>query len=232
MESFVTQLGHDLRTPLTPLFALIPLIRKRIADPELLTMIDICQESVVTVHALTERALKLVSLSASNTGALQRLNLSRAVARYLAAFGEQLEERGLTGENGVDPRIAVTVLPEQLRELFANLISNALRHSPAGGVIRIAAAEAEGEVTVSVRDQGAGVQPADLERIFDEFFKVDASRHDLASTGLGLAICRRIVANHRGRIWAESDGPGCGLTVRFTLPVQSDVASHEHAEEN
>ena len=232
MESFVTQLGHDLRTPLTPLFALMPLIRKRIADPELLTMMDICQESVVTVHALTERALKLVSLSASNTGALQRLNLSGAVARYLAAFGAQLQERGLTGENGVDPRIAVTVMPEQLRELFNNLISNALRHSPAGGVIRIDAAEADGTVTVSVRDRGVGVASADLERIFDEFFKVDASRHDLASTGLGLAICRRIVANHQGRIWAESGGPGCGLTVRFTLPVQSDVLSQDPAEES
>ena len=218
MESFITQLGHDLRTPLTPLFALLPLIRKKMADPKLAAMIDICDQSVQTMHQLTERALKLVGLSVSTKGLLQQVKLAEEVDKYLLDNSACLEGNGLVCENGIDAKTRVMVVPDQLRELFNNLISNAARHSPAGGVIRISAQQEAGTVTVAVQDQGVGVQAADLEQIFDEFFKTDESRHDLGLPGLGLAICRRIIANHQGAIWAESAGKGCGLTVRFTLP--------------
>jgi signal transduction histidine kinase len=68
-----------------------------------------------------------------------------------------------------------------------------------------------------VRDDGVGLKPGQSGQIFQEFFKADAARHDLHTQGLGLAICRRIVANHGGRIWAESAGIGHGTTIRFTL---------------
>ncbi len=221
MESFITQLGHDLRTPLTPLFALIPLIRKKVVDPDLVMMIDICSQSVVTVRELTEKALKLVSLSASTAGGvLQQVDLAEEVAGYLVENGAHFDGNGVYCENGIEPGIAVLVVPDQLKELFNNLLSNAARHSHQGGVISIRAERGQDKVTVAVQDQGVGVDPTVLEQIFDEFFKVDESRHDLGSPGLGLAICRRIVANHQGTIWAESDGKGRGLTVRFTLPIQ------------
>ena len=220
MESFITQLGHDLRTPLTPLFALIPLIREKIEDPNLALMIDICQQSVVCVHELTEKALKLVALSASTTGLLEHVRLADEVAGYLQDNGGLLGSRNLSLENLIDPELVVLVVPDQLRELFDNLISNAARYTPAGGSLRFSAVSHGDTVTVAVADDGIGVEPADLEHIFDEFFKVDASRHDLSSPGLGLSICRRIVANHQGTIWAESPGKGGGLTVRFTLPLQ------------
>jgi PAS domain S-box-containing protein len=220
MESFITQLGHDLRTPLTPIFALVPLIKAKICDEQLSTMIDICHQSVITVHELTEKALRLVQLSASTEGLLQHVQLADQVARCIEDGDPLLRENGAGCRNEVDPELVVVVVPEQLRELLGNLISNAARHSRTGGVIAISAKPGGDMVTVAVQDQGEGVEPADLERIFDEFFKVDASRHDVGSPGLGLAICRRIVANHQGAIWAESGGKGCGLTVRFTVPAQ------------
>jgi PAS domain S-box-containing protein len=219
MESFITQLGHDLRTPLTPLFALLPLIREKVADPKLQTMIDICNQSALTVHELTEKALKLVRLSTSTTGLLQTVCLAEKVDDYIVENAAHFECNEVRCDNGIDRDIQVVVVPEQLRELFGNLMSNAARHSFRGGIVRLKARLAGDSVTVSVQDEGVGVDPADLEHIFDEFFKVDESRHDLASPGLGLAICRRIVANHQGTIWAESNGKGCGTTVSFTLPL-------------
>jgi signal transduction histidine kinase len=74
-------------------------------------------------------------------------------------------------------------------------------------------------VKVSIKDNGAGLSGKQLKRVFEEFYKVDDSRHDRSSTGLGLAICKCIIEQHRGSIWAESPGLGQGTTVHFTLPT-------------
>jgi PAS domain S-box-containing protein len=220
MESFITRLGHDLRTPLTPLFVLIPLLLDRVADPELSSMLEICHQSALTVHQLTEKALKLVALSAP-TGALMRtIELASQVDELFFGYDPAFREVQVSYENHVAAGLTVSAIPDQLRELLDNLLSNALRHSQAGGAVRVSARQAGETVTVSVQDEGEGLEPEELEQIFDEFYKVDRSRHDVAAPGLGLAICRKIVANHKGSIWAESVGKGCGLTVRFTLPAQ------------
>lgn len=219
MESFVMQLGHDMRTPLTPLFVLIPLIREKTVDPDLRTMIDICGRSVASIHELTEKALKLVKLSASTEGLLECVDLADAVEAYILDNEVALDRKEVVCENGIGRGLLVMAVPDQLRELFGNLISNAVRYSDPGGVISIRARQTPEAVTVEVHDDGIGIESADLERIFDEFYKVDQSRHDLGSPGLGLAICRRIIANHQGTIRAESAGKGCGTTVCFTLPL-------------
>ena len=81
-----------------------------------------------------------------------------------------------------------------------------------------------------MRDEGVGLAPAHLEHVFDEFFKADESRHDLDTPGLGLSICKRIVRNHHGRIWAESPGLGKGTTIRFTINEQSADSRHNAKE--
>jgi len=219
MESFITRLGHDLRTPLTPLFVLIPLLLERVKDPDLVSMLEICNQSVYTVHLLTEKALKLVALSAPVTALLRPIELAGQVDEILFGCAPAFEAAEVAYENHVEAGMMVSAIPDQLRELIDNLLSNALRHSLPGGVVRVSARQAGETVTVSVKDEGEGVEPEELEPIFDEFYKVDHSRHDVTTPGLGLAICRKIVANHKGSIWAESAGKGCGLTVRFTLPA-------------
>jgi signal transduction histidine kinase len=86
------------------------------------------------------------------------------------------------------------------------------------GTITIDAKQDKDFVTVSVKDTGIGIAKAQLSRIFDEFYKADWARHDFDSSGLGLAICKRIVERHGGKIWAESSGEGKGTTMFFTLP--------------
>lgn len=222
MESLMTQLSHDLKTPLTPLFALLPMVRKKVADPSLERMLDICQSSVNQIQGLSSKALDLVRLSCRETR-LQPLpvQLTSAVESGINSCAALFLQRGITCVNAVDQSIVVEAAAEQLNLLFDNLLSNAARYGAANGSVRISA-ELEpgtGAIVVSVQDDGIGLKPGQSALIFEEFFKTDTARHDLGTQGLGLAICKRIVLNHKGRIWAESAGIGQGTTIRFTLKL-------------
>jgi signal transduction histidine kinase len=143
------------------------------------------------------------------------------VESSLADNVDSMAQKHVACLNNINPLILVHAVPEQLRELFSNVISNAVRFSLESGVIRITAEMNSDAVTVAIHDDGIGLDPDHLERIFDEFFKVDDSRHELDAPGLGLSICKRIVLNHHGRIWAESPGKGKGTTIKFTINEKS-----------
>ncbi len=223
IESFMIRLGHDLRTPLTPLTILLPLIRKQVVDPDLLKLVDICCKSAVSMKKLADKAQLLGSLATEiKTGELECVTLASLVELTLADSADILAQKNISCKNEVDPDIVVNVIPDQIKETFANLISNAVHFSLENGVIIIDAKQQNGTVTVSVQDNGIGLHPGILEHIFDEFFKADESRHDLDAPGLGLTICKRIVRSHHGRIWAESPGLGKGTTIKFTINEKDD----------
>ncbi len=220
-DGFITMLSHDLRTPLTPLTILLPMIRKRVEDHELIKLVDICCKSSASIRKLTDKARMLVTLfDKINRGALENVALVSVVEQSLVENAEILTHKKIIFRNDINTAVAVQAIPVQLKELFANLLSNAVRFSSEGGIIRISAEQKNGTVTVAVHDDGIGLEHDHLERIFDEFFKADESRHELDAPGLGLAICRRIVRNHHGRIWAESPGLGKGTTIKFSINEQ------------
>ena len=104
--------------------------------------------------------------------------------------------------------------PARVREVVTNLLTNALRHTPSGGSVDLAARVVGNEVEVTVRDTGSGMNPDDLDRIFDRFYRSP----DSPGSGLGLSIARDLVQAHGGTITATSD-VGKGTTMRFTLPL-------------
>jgi signal transduction histidine kinase len=108
--------------------------------------------------------------------------------------------------------------PERIGQVFANLVHNATKHTPAGGEIRLSAAPDGKVVVFTVRDTGDGIAAGDVDRIFERFYKSDRSRAD-GGSGLGLSIAKHIVEAHGGAIHAASAGPGRGATFTFTLPV-------------
>lgn len=111
--------------------------------------------------------------------------------------------------------------PERVLQVLLNLVSNARKYSPDGGRINVAAcAGPDACVTVTVADEGLGIEAEAIPRLFGEFYRVQTpDRQGISGTGLGLSICRKIIRAHQGEIWAESDGPGQGTRVHFTLPV-------------
>ena len=107
--------------------------------------------------------------------------------------------------------------------MIFNLLSNAVKFTPAGGAVDVSAARVNGEVRVSVADTGPGIAPEDHERIFEEFQQTEAGVEQREGTGLGLALSKRLVELHGGRIWVDSE-LGHGSTFVFTLPARSVVA--------
>jgi signal transduction histidine kinase len=108
--------------------------------------------------------------------------------------------------------------PRRIREVLTNLLSNALRYTPRRGEVRVRLVEAgsglERNITISVEDSGAGIDPAVLPHVFDRFYKSS----DSGGMGLGLSIAKYLVEAHGGKIWAESE-PGNGTTISFTVPL-------------
>jgi signal transduction histidine kinase len=110
--------------------------------------------------------------------------------------------------------------PERMREAVDNLISNAIKYSPIGGAIKVSVANDKGVAVISVTDEGAGLSPEDLTRLFGRFQRLSAKpTAGEASTGLGLSIVKRIIDMHGGEVVAESPGPGQGSTFSIRLPV-------------
>jgi signal transduction histidine kinase len=130
-------------------------------------------------------------------------------------------EKGITLENKIAENIFAKADKVRLSEVFNNLINNAIKYSPPGGNITVDAHDDGDFVTVSIIDSGIGMTTEQIDHIFDEFYKADKSRHDFNSSGLGLSICKRIVENHGGEIWAKSPGLEKGSTFFFTIPIGS-----------
>jgi signal transduction histidine kinase len=108
--------------------------------------------------------------------------------------------------------------PSRLQQVIWNLISNAIKFTPAGGAIDVRAERRDGEVRVSVTDTGPGIAAEDQTRIFEEFQQAAAGKEQRDGTGLGLALSKRLVELHGGRIWVDSE-LGKGSTFLFTLPA-------------
>jgi signal transduction histidine kinase len=118
------------------------------------------------------------------------------------------------------PNHAAICDADRIREAIDNLVSNAIKYSPIGGAIDLLVAQEDGGIIVQVSDQGAGLSPEDISRLFGRFQRLSAKpTAGETSTGLGLSIVKRIVDLHGGRIEVDSAGPGKGATFKMTLPV-------------
>jgi signal transduction histidine kinase len=107
---------------------------------------------------------------------------------------------------------------EKMSSVMKNLVSNAVKYSPDGGTIEIAGVVSGAVYQVSISDQGLGMTPEQVERVFEKFYRVDASNTSTEGTGLGMTIAKNIVEAHGGNIWIESE-LGQGTTVRFFIPM-------------
>jgi two-component system, OmpR family, phosphate regulon sensor histidine kinase PhoR len=222
-RDFISNISHELRTPLASLKALTETLRDgALDDPKaakrFLGRIE------TEVDALTQMATEVLELSRIESGqvpldlkAVQAAGLLISAAERMRA---QAERAGLILRLGADQDMStVQVDAPRLEQVLVNLIHNAVKFTPPGGEVILAARAEDDSVCFSVSDNGVGIPPDDLERIFERFYKADRARSG-GGTGLGLSISRHLVEAHGGKIWAESI-EGQGSTFYFTIPLSS-----------
>ncbi|MDY6833839.1 MAG: PAS domain S-box protein, partial [Chloroflexota bacterium] len=220
-DQFVNQLGHDLKTPLTPLVGLLPLVEGRLQDDKSKDMMKVAMNNVNYMKELINKTLEHARLNAPGMELiLEEMDLLEEVSQVIENRGIILEEKGIKVHNHIDPGIFVRADKLRFQEVIDNLLTNAVKYTPAGGNVALGAIKEDGHVRFTVADTGIGMAPEDASLVFNEFYKVDRSKHNLQSSGLGLAICKRIVEKHGGQIWAESPGVGKGTIMNFTIPEE------------
>jgi len=218
-DEFIGQLGHDLKNPLQPLVGLLPIIEQQEKDPKLKEHLHIIVHNVEYMRDLIFETLELARLRSSDIKFdIKSVNLKEEIDTILDRQQLYLKENKMNVKNQVSNTFFVESDPLRLAELFNNLITNAVKYTlKESGTIVIDAKKDERFVTVSVKDSGIGMKKEQQDRIFDEFYMADESRRRVDSSGLGLAICKRIVEKHGGKIWVESQGEGKGSTFYFTI---------------
>ncbi|HMA83990.1 MAG TPA: ATP-binding protein [Candidatus Thermoplasmatota archaeon] len=218
-EDFINQLSHDLKNPIGPIVNLLPMVIEDVTDPVLLKDLDVIYRNARYMKKLIMDTLKLARLEQLEHGIeVEQFDLYRLAENVIEDNQLSFNDK-IAIQNNVDRNLVGWGDPLRIKEVFNNLISNAVHYSKdKKSLIRIDGYKQDDVIYVSVRDQGIGMNLEQVSHIFDEFYKADDSRHDKEASGLGLAICKKIIQKHGGRIWAESPGIGKGSTFYFTLP--------------
>jgi signal transduction histidine kinase len=150
---------------------------------------------------------------------LTDFDLPAAMDNAVTLVRERASRKGITVRMAVEEQVGTIRGDERkIRQVLLNLLSNAIKFTPEGGRIELGAVREDGAVEVFVRDTGVGIAPEDQEAVFEEFRQVGASAAKQEGTGLGLALCRKFVELHGGKIWVTST-VGAGSTFRFRLPA-------------
>jgi two-component system sensor histidine kinase BaeS len=216
-QSTLADVSHELRTPLTVIRGNVEALIDGVYPGDREHLEPILEEARVMERLIDDlRTLTLVE-----AGSLvlhpEPTDLGTLLPDVAAGYRSQSEQAGVQLIVSVADAVPVIeVDPARIREVVANLLANALRHTPSGGSVDLTARLTGDAVEVTVRDTGSGIPTEDLERIFDRFYRSP----DSPGSGLGLPIARDLVQAHGGTVTASSE-PGYGTTIRFTLPVLS-----------
>jgi len=221
-RKFVADISHELRTPVTALrTSLDALLAGAIDDPtvrqDFLSALDKQADKLCT---LIDELLNMASLEATNVEE-ERIcvPLREAIDRVLSEIKPTADRKEVRLVVEVDSHVCVLGDPRQIEVLIANLLDNAIKYNKQGGAVRVEAHLEENSVVTTIADTGIGIEPPELERIFDRFYRSPSSRSlDHHGTGLGLAIAKEIAEAHGGRIHAAST-PGKGSRFTITLPA-------------
>jgi signal transduction histidine kinase len=226
-RNMVTDVAHELRTPLSNIRGYLEALQDGVVEPER-HIVDSLHEEAMLLNRLVD---DLQELSLAEAGQLklerQPVALADIADRAVEAVRPRAEAEGITLQVDLPGDLLVDVDPQRIGQVLRNLLENALTHTPPGGEVGVAARAACPEpsrrggqwVEVSVRDTGIGIPAEDLPYVFERFYRADKSRsRATGGAGLGLAIARQLVEAHGGRIWVEST-EGEGSTFAFALPT-------------
>ena len=220
VRRFTADASHELRTPLAAIRAEAEVALARpLSAADHQELLGSVLEECERLTRLTDQLLALAREDAGAPAAYRPLDLSALVAGVAETMRPLAQARSLRLEQSAAEGLTVRGDEGRLRQVFYNLLDNALKYTPAGGAVEVRAARQGGAAVVSVRDTGVGIAAEHLPRVFDRFYRVDKGRSRAGGgTGLGLSIARGIVLAHGGRVDLSST-PGQGTVCTVTLPL-------------
>jgi signal transduction histidine kinase len=225
-SEFLANMSHELRTPLNAIIGFSEVLMQRMFG-ELNTKQD---EYLKDIYESGRHLLSLINdildLSKIEAGRMELeatdFDLPSAIDNALTLLRERATRRGITLGRTLDEHLGMLRGDERkVKQVLLNLLSNALKFTPEGGRIDVSAVLNDGVAEVSVADTGVGIAPEDQEAVFEEFRQVGTADKKVEGTGLGLALSRKFIELHGGRIWVKSQ-VGHGSTFTFTLPMHRE----------
>lgn len=218
---FIGMVSHELKTPLTSLSAILQVANTKLKSSDDRFLVNAMEKAGQQVKRMTAMINGFLNISRLESG---KINIDKQAFDIGSLIADIIDETSLTVSADLirfERHEAVTVNADRdkIGSVISNLISNALKYSPRSTPVEIACTAKNGQVVVSVKDEGMGIKPDDLLKIFDRYYRVEADHmQHISGFGIGLYLSSEIVQRHGGHIWAESE-PGKGSTFYFSLPL-------------
>jgi signal transduction histidine kinase len=224
-SEFLANMSHELRTPLNAVIGFSQVLRDEMVGSVNEKQAEYLDDITSSGNHLLSLINDVLDLSKVEAGQVELevhpFSLREALERGVVMVRERATEDGVRVALAADPEVdPVNGDERRIKQVIFNLLSNAVKFTPAGGEVDVSATRVNGEVRVSVADTGPGIPPEDRDRIFEEFQQSETGVGHREGTGLGLALSKRFVELHGGRIWLESE-IGRGSTFTFALPAGS-----------
>ncbi len=223
-SEFLANMSHELRTPLNAISGFSQVLRKGLFGEINDKQSDYLDDILASARHLQSLIDDVLDLSKVEAGQIDLLvapfSLPATLERGVVIVRERANRAGVRISLSSGPGVDTVIGDERrIRQVVFNLLSNAVKFAPAGGAIDVTTARVDGDVRVSITDDGPGIAPEDQLRIFEEFQQAAAGKQQREGTGLGLALSKRLIELHGGHIWVDSE-LGKGSTFVFTLPAQ------------
>lgn len=228
-DEFISTAAHELRTPLTTVMGYVELLLQKdklaLSPEEEREFLKLVYQKSEILSQIIDDLLDLSRIRSGHLIILKKSHedLVALIAEAVASYREMTHKHVFVLDLPDSP-LRYSLDAGKIRQVLENLLSNAVKFSPAGGRITLSVRRIDGEIQVTVSDQGIGMRPEQIERIFDKFYRVDASTTAVSGLGLGMNIVKSIVEAHGGRIWVESE-PDHGTRIHFTLPLPEEDES-------
>ncbi len=227
-RDFVANVSHELKTPLTSIAGYAETLVGETPDaPTTRRFLEVILGNARRMHRLVDDLLDLSRIESGGwLPAPESVDIGDTAAEVLESFADRARAGGVTLQVEVPPDAPPLVAdPQAVRQILTNLIDNALRYTPSGGRVAIASRHDHGDTVIEVRDTGSGIPAEHLPRLFERFYRVDASRSRAeGGTGLGLAIVKHLVEAHGGSCTAESTlGQGTVIRIRIPDPAPEEL---------
>jgi signal transduction histidine kinase len=225
-KQMTADIAHELRTPLSLILGHAEAVHDGVLPPSSENFEIIREEAERLEHLVND--LRILSLADAGELSInpQRVEPDRLLREVAAIYQYQTQRKNITLDLDIAASLSeVEVDPGRMTQVLTNILDNALRHTPEGGRIVLSARDLNDQVELAIQDSGPGLEAQDIDRIFDRFYRTDASRQRdgdfLGGSGLGLAMARSIIQAHGGQLSAESE-MGKGLKVIVRLPKKSN----------